>query len=424
MSLSTPYKIRFPTTSIFNAAAVASSAAQADYVLLVSSQIDDLSTMTDPVASASASRSIIESFNRARATLATATPAARTSAVVVSTAAKDISNATSTVLADPERLGMGSADLAIDVGITVFWLMFGLVWLKIANMRRDGKLQWHILLEWMERVVQERLKMAFENGRAVVRPGWKIGAVCTKFGLPLGIVWVGYRVVRFFAKEWWERENSIDYHLAIGLHLLSCLLIAVGPVGLLFAIIDRLIRHHNAVEVCNLCGSPSSCKHMHDIHGTKVCAGDLWNQENRITQELQTEPEQQRDVSGGEYDLQRASTLPSGKQFSPVPWALRPPRLTAFDRLCNSAAGGVRCSGSRRHIPRVSRCQRTFNSFEATLFFMTPIDEDEYISAVRTKKRGEIWEGMPDGVKPEVRRHLWSHIPTNTTTKSPFKRFL
>lgn len=423
--MASSYKPRFTTT--LNAAARASSAAQAETMILLLSRFDDLSTMTDPVASRKSSASIMESYIRA---LATATPAARSPrVVVVPTAAKRVAAATSTVLADPERLGMGSADLAVDIGMTVFWVVVGLVWLKVAKMRRDGRLPWHIsLLAWMEGVVQETLATAFECGRAVVGPGWKIGRVCVRFGSqfgsPVATVWVGYRVVWFFAKEWWERENRVDHHLAIGLHLLSCLLIAVGPVGILFALLNRFIRHHDAVEVCNLCGNPSSCKQMHDIDGSKFGAGDLLDPECRITQGLQAGPEQRSDGSGKKHDLQKASTLPSGLRFSPAPWVLPPPRPTAFDRLCNSAAGGVRCSGSRRRIPGLSRRQHTFNALEANRSFTTSMNGEDEILAVGTKRMDEIWGRMPHGLEPEARRFLWSHISSNPATKTPFKRFL
>ena len=396
---------------------------------LLFSRFDGLSTMTDPVASSKASASIIESYFRALATAAPAPAARSPKVVVVPTAAQRVSAAKSTVLADPERLGMGSADLAVDIGMTVLWVVVGLVWLKVAKMRRDGRLRWHIsLLAWMEGVVQETLATAFECGQAVVGPGWRIGRVCIKFGSrfgsPVATVWVGYRVVWFFAKEWWDRDNRVDYHLAIGLHLLSCLLFAVGPVGLLFALLNRFIRHHDAVEVCDLCGNPSSCKQVHDIRGTKFGAGDLSDRERRITQGLQTGPEQRSDVSGKKHDLQKASTLPSGLRFSPAPWVPPPPRLTAFDRLCNSAAGGVRCSGSRRRTPRMSRRQHTFNASEANRSFMTQMDGEDEILAVRTKRMDEIWGRMPGGLEPEACRFLWSHISSTTATKTPFKRFL
>lgn len=369
----------------------------------------------------------MESYVRA---LATPTPVARSpKVVVVPTAVKRVAAATSTVLADPERLGMGSVDLAVDIGITVFWVVFGLVWLKVAKMRRDGRLRWHIsLLAWMEGVVQETLATVFECGWAVVGPGWRIGRVCvrfgSRFGSPVATVWVGYRVVWFFAKEWWERENRVDHHLAIGLHLLSCLLIAVGPVGILFALLNRFIRHHDAVEVCDLCGNPSSCKQMHDVHKTKVGAGDLSNQESHITQGLQTGPEQRSDASGKKHDLQKALTLPSGLRFSPAPWALPPPRPTAFDRLCNSAAGGVKCSSSRRRTPGMSRRQHTFNALEAKSSFVAQMDEEDEILAGRTKRMDEMWERMPSGLEPDARRFLWSHISSTTATETPYKRFL
>ncbi|CAL8574907.1 hypothetical protein XPA_000853 [Xanthoria parietina] len=103
--MASSYKPRFTTT--LNAAARASSAAQAETMILLLSRFDDLSTMTDPVASRKSSASIMESYIRA---LATATPAARSPrVVVVPTAAKRVAAATSTVLADPERLGREDA---------------------------------------------------------------------------------------------------------------------------------------------------------------------------------------------------------------------------------------------------------------------------------------------------------------------------
>ncbi|KAI4111879.1 MAG: hypothetical protein LQ339_000338 [Xanthoria mediterranea] len=116
--MASSYKPRFTTP--LNAAARASSAAQAETMILLLSRFDDLSTMTDPVASRKSSASIMESYVRA---LATPTPVARSpKVVVVPTAVKRVAAATSTVLADPERLGMGSVDLAVDIGITVFWV--------------------------------------------------------------------------------------------------------------------------------------------------------------------------------------------------------------------------------------------------------------------------------------------------------------
>ena len=219
---------------------------------------------------------------------------------------------------------MWAAEMAVDVGIGVFWVLFGLVWLRWRN----GKSRWHLLLPgllgWMERLVQDMLEYGYEKGRVVYRPFRKIGAACWKLTVvplaacwkmtvvPTAAVWIGYRVVQFFSKEWWEREDSVDFVLSVGFHLLSCLLLAIGPVGIGFALLARFVRHHNAVEICNLCGKPASDKLKHHNNGRNLCTGNRPNEEIRLGLEDQTRQEQQRDVPGEQYDLQRASKLPSG----------------------------------------------------------------------------------------------------------------
>ena len=437
---SSSYTPRFQITTTTTPSAAES--AYRDFIIDIGSRLDGLETVTDGVASSRSSSLLLDRFHRGQAAylagmpvtrgfdsvqafLVTATATAQNMPVATSRRVRGALTPPPSVKAASGRLGFGSAELAFDIGVVVLWVMFGLMWLKMANMRRDGRLQWPMsLLGWMERTVQEGLKGVFEKCSQIFRSVWTNGAVCVKWGLPVAIIWAGYRAVRFFGKKWWERDNSVDHHVALGLHLLSGLFIAVGPIRLLVALFNWVIWHDDAVEVCDLCGDTSFCQHSYNANGQILCGRDPWDQGHRTPHGLRTGWERHRNEALGErYDLQTVSTLPSGQRFSPVPWALRPPRLTAFDRLCNSAVGGVRCSGFQRRTPKETQYQQNFNSFRGSNFFMSPIDEDKEISASRTRKMEYLWRRIPNGVKPGVDRLLWPQIPSNLHINTPIRRF-
>ncbi|KAL8798947.1 MAG: hypothetical protein Q9182_006269 [Xanthomendoza sp. 2 TL-2023] len=322
----------------------------------------------------------------------------------------------------------GLKEFGVDVGIVVFWFLVALVWLRVKNWRRERR-----------RNNQARWQLERERGVEMDEPGWvrrraaeveKIAAMlqrlyyhdarvavrfCGKVAVGAVLLWGWYRFLSFFGKEEWEREDGVDFVLSLGLHVLCAFFCAVLFLGVGFTFIRAWsVGHHNTVEIGNLVDKGASDQYVFDMHGRKIFYAPGALEQKRADDEKQK-------------DLQKASTLTSGLQFSPVPSVPQSRRLTASDRLYNSANGGGGYSDSRRRNPRKAaprQHQRIFNSFEANLFFMTPIEEDKEMMAVRAKKRNEIWERIPDGMKPEVQRLLWPTLTAaNIDTTTPLKRF-
>ncbi|KAI4244335.1 MAG: hypothetical protein L6R40_003061 [Gallowayella cf. fulva] len=426
-----------------------------EYQSSLDAKLEALESITDSFAWMQAYLSVLDSARddyqtstpagRAGATAvptkrATAVPTKRTTVVPTKrTTTVPTKRTTDTALTSGERAGpqaMGYTELAIDIGILVFLFVVALIWLRAKNwlrnrdrgrrLRREEQqqqqqqqqLEVQVFEEpgWMKQGVEE-VKEIGTQMRQIARHDYTriILRDCFKVVVGVGLLWGGYRVVWFFAKDEWERENDVDFVVSLGLHVLCALFCVITFLGVGSTIVRTwVVRHDNGIQVGDLDSTSIGYQHGFDIHGTKILNDPRVHQEARM-------------AVGKQEDLQKASTLPSGRQFSPVPLAPPPRRLTAFDRLYNSAAGGVRYSGSRCRNPGKAseRRQHIFNSFEANLFFMTPIDEDKEMTALRTKKRDEIWRRIPDGVKPEVRRLLWPTCSAqNINTETPFKRFL
>ncbi|KAL8896698.1 MAG: hypothetical protein Q9207_007581 [Kuettlingeria erythrocarpa] len=272
-------------------------------------------------------------------------------------------------------------------------------------------------------------------------------------GRMAGAVWLAYRVVRFFMKEEYEREgNRVDWFLQLALHVVSgSFLTLILPFLIVFAFRQFLIGLDNAVEICNLCGGgPVDQQHIQYTEGVDLCQGCRFEQEEHIRNEKEWEFWKKDAVLGGmrleartaakkkKHDemenARKASTLPSGQQFSPVPWRQPPPRPSVLSQLCSSEDEEAGYSGYRHQNPAQNHRQKQYNSFEAKQAFMTPIaEEDEYAGpTTRSMRKGmqsrNTWNDAlfaeADARLPIETRRLLRPRPTTSWEKTPNKRFL
>lgn len=242
-------------------------------------------------------------------------------------------------------------------------------------------------------------------------------------------VYLAYRLVRYFGKQDYERaNNSIDQLLGIVIDFtVSVVAALLLPLATILGFRSFVwVGHHDAVEVCDLCGGGPVCQSYIDhTNGINLCAEHRWSEENRLRKANAYEAQEQWVESLNEKksetendDVQRASVLPSGRRFSPVPFPPRPPHPLAFDRGYSSSDAGGRYSGSRHHNPgRVERQRLDDNSFGDNQAFLT------------TRKRREAWYAHHDALlPPETQRVLWSQSQSRASSSkwspTPSKRFL
>ncbi len=268
-----------------------------------------------------------------------------------------------------------------------------------------------------------------------------------------GAVWLAYRVVRFFMKEEYEREgNRVDWFLQLALHVISAsFLTIILPVLIFIAFWQFLVRLNDAVEICNLCGGgPVHQQHIQYTEGVDLCQGCRIQQEERIRYEKEWGFGKENAVIGGirleaitaakkkkqeeMANARKASTLPSGQQFSPVPWRQPPPSPSILSQPYNYGGEAAGYSDYRRQSPIMNHRQKQYNSVGAKQAFMTPIaEENEYAGpTTRSMRRGmqsrNTWNDAlfaeADARLPWETRRLLRPQPTTRWEKTPNKRFL
>lgn len=276
-----------------------------------------------------------------------------------------------------------------------------------------------------------------------------------KWGGAGGGIWLAYRVLRYFSKHEYERQDStVDWFLQLALHFSASFLgTIVLPLAVVFGAGWLIVGHDDAVKVCYLCGrTPIDQLHVKYTAGVDLCwncrveheerilkeqddgAVEQWNREHRMEKKQDRRQEE-------EGYAQKAATLSSGQRSSPVPWRPQPPNPSVLSLLCSFEDEAKRYSDFRRHNPGEKKYrQKLYNSFEAKQAFMTPIVEerDEYTGpmtrSMKKKKMGmashktwnDAWFAETDARLPiETRRLLWPQQPASSKwEKSPYKRFL
>ncbi|KAI4176893.1 MAG: hypothetical protein LQ343_000750 [Gyalolechia ehrenbergii] len=142
-------------------------------------------------------------------------------------------------------------------------------------------------------------------------------------------VYLAYRLVRYFGKQDYERaNNSIDQLLGIVIDFtVSVVAALLLPLATILGFRSFVwVGHHDAVEVCDLCGGGPVCQSYIDhTNGINLCAEHRWSEENRLRKANAYEAQEQWVESLNEKksetendDVQRASVLPSGRRFSPL----------------------------------------------------------------------------------------------------------
>ena len=263
-----------------------------------------------------------------------------------------------------------------------------------------------------------------------------------------------FRVVRFFMKEEYQREgNRVDEFIEVGLHFVASVGLILGFPILVVVGIGIIVGHDDAVQVCDLCDDghgrrPICQSYINYTNNRPLCTEHRWSEENRIAAEKAEEAEQrywQSLKKKRKGDLRKASILPSGLRFSPVPFSLQPHHPSASGQSYNSVDAGGRYSGSRLRSPRAEKNggqqMDLYNAFNARRTLLKPIGEEgieEDLSmgtgvggtkiGVEGRKYGswkEAWYTEQDlRLPPETQRTLWPEPPTSRkSTAPPIKRF-